>query len=486
MVRRSTVGLSRSSLLRMLAVVVAGACGSDSPTQNTGGGGGAAPTVVSTNPGSSAAGVSTGTSITATFSAEMDPASINANTFTLSGGVIGTVSYSSLVATFAPAASLAAGTSYTATITTGAKSAAGTPLASSYSWSFTTLAAPIGQIVFPLAVGKKWLYDDTTRGTVCSASGCSTSTFGGQSVLLVDSQLTLGGEQAARVRQFRVAHNGGFDVRTMYLAQRASGLAKYSVSEAAWRTVLSTTSSSFSNGAFLLAGGPVHAAPHTLSTEPVTVPAGSYSAVSSRHSYTETGQFAPADIFETELESFADGVGLLFATQSYSYDDNDPRGIDQSAYSRYALRAVDTFLQPILAAETEANDSGTTALVALPDSVIVSANVAMTDPGAVLSGTAINPDSLGVRRVQDWYRFVAPRSGILNVRLVAERNNVDLDLYVLRTGRAGYDQAGLSTQPAGADETVLVNATIGFTYYIAVQAWNTAGGGRTNYWLYVR
>jgi O-glycosyl hydrolase len=56
--------------------------------------------------------------------------------------VSGTVSYSSSVATFTPSASLAYSTVYTATITTGAQSSAGTALAANYTWSFTTIAAP--------------------------------------------------------------------------------------------------------------------------------------------------------------------------------------------------------------------------------------------------------------------------------------------------------------------------------------------------------
>ena len=47
---------------------------------------------------------------------------------------------SDTVATFTPASSLAAGTSYTATVS-GAQNDSGTPMSSPFSWSFSTAAA---------------------------------------------------------------------------------------------------------------------------------------------------------------------------------------------------------------------------------------------------------------------------------------------------------------------------------------------------------
>ena len=75
---------------------------------------------------------------------------ITTATFTLMDGVTpvtGTVAYVGLVATFTPNSDLAAGTTYTATITTGAKDLAGNALASDYVWTFTTVAAaPLGPL----------------------------------------------------------------------------------------------------------------------------------------------------------------------------------------------------------------------------------------------------------------------------------------------------------------------------------------------------
>lgn len=94
-----------------------------------------------TVPTDGATGVSTNTKITATFSEEMDPATINTATFILYQGttaVPGTVNYTGVTAVFTPASPLAASTTYIATITTGAKNLAGNPLESDYVWSFTT------------------------------------------------------------------------------------------------------------------------------------------------------------------------------------------------------------------------------------------------------------------------------------------------------------------------------------------------------------
>jgi len=78
----------------------------------------------------------------------MNAATITASTFTLTpqGGaaVSCTVSYNATgsVATLTPSASLSNNTLYTATITTGAQDSTGVALASNYSWTFTTAAAP--------------------------------------------------------------------------------------------------------------------------------------------------------------------------------------------------------------------------------------------------------------------------------------------------------------------------------------------------------
>jgi methionine-rich copper-binding protein CopC len=108
-----------------------------------------APTVTATSPASAATGVSRTANITATFSEAMDAATIDGTTFELrdpAGTLVpAVVSYNATNrrATLNPTPTLAALTTYTATVKGGAadprvKDAAGNALASSKVWSFTT------------------------------------------------------------------------------------------------------------------------------------------------------------------------------------------------------------------------------------------------------------------------------------------------------------------------------------------------------------
>jgi len=107
-----------------------------------------APTVTATSPAAGATGVSRTANVTATFSEAMDPATINATTVTLrdpaNNVVPATLSYNatSRVATLNPSASLALGTTYTATVlggSGGAKDLVGNALAADRVWTFTTV-----------------------------------------------------------------------------------------------------------------------------------------------------------------------------------------------------------------------------------------------------------------------------------------------------------------------------------------------------------
>jgi hypothetical protein len=102
------------------------------------------PTVISVGPPNGIGGVCPNTTVVATFSTAMNPATINTTTFTLDGAasVAGQVTYDapSRAATFTPTSSLALNTLYTATITTGAQDLSGNPLASNFVWTFTTSA----------------------------------------------------------------------------------------------------------------------------------------------------------------------------------------------------------------------------------------------------------------------------------------------------------------------------------------------------------
>jgi len=107
------------------------------------------PGVVSASvlPPNGSSGICPNTVVTAVFNKAMNPTTINTTTFTLSssgGSVTGGVMYdpATQTATFTPVApGLAVSTTYTATITTGAKDQFGNGLAADFTWSFMTAAA---------------------------------------------------------------------------------------------------------------------------------------------------------------------------------------------------------------------------------------------------------------------------------------------------------------------------------------------------------
>src|SRR6185295_9541410 len=110
-----------------------------------------APTVLSKTPAAGAPGVSTATTVTATFSEAIAAATVNTTTFELRNAantlVASTVTYdvASRTATLRPNAVLAADAVYTARLHGGAtdpriKDVAGNALAADVSWSFTTAA----------------------------------------------------------------------------------------------------------------------------------------------------------------------------------------------------------------------------------------------------------------------------------------------------------------------------------------------------------
>jgi hypothetical protein len=88
--------------------------------------------------------------VSAIFSEPMDPLTITTLTFLLQQGttpVTGIVIYNpqSLTASFLPTVDLSPNTAYTATITTGVRNIAGSPLPSNMVWSFTT-SPTVGQV----------------------------------------------------------------------------------------------------------------------------------------------------------------------------------------------------------------------------------------------------------------------------------------------------------------------------------------------------
>lgn len=98
------------------------------------------PTAGTPSPADGATRISVSSPVTVTFSEAMDPSTITATTFTLDNATSGTVSYNPVtrVATFSAVPRLKYATTYTATVSSGAKDLAGNPLAAPIVWTFAT------------------------------------------------------------------------------------------------------------------------------------------------------------------------------------------------------------------------------------------------------------------------------------------------------------------------------------------------------------
>jgi methionine-rich copper-binding protein CopC len=151
-----------------LALLCAAGCAGSDPTGDTDAGNndagpGSTPSVSSTSPVAGAAGVSLTSAFAVIFSEAMDPSTLTTSTFTVTASngssVAGMVTYSGVTAVFRPSAALTASTSYTASLSTGAKSQGDVALDASYSWTITTSATA-----------------DTTAPTVDSTSPASAAT----------------------------------------------------------------------------------------------------------------------------------------------------------------------------------------------------------------------------------------------------------------------------------------------------------------------
>ncbi|CAM3104076.1 ice-binding family protein [Flavobacterium frigoris] len=128
----------------IVMVVLFTGCSNDDNTQSTPAPTPApTPTVTSTSPLNSDTNVARNKVVSVDFSIAMDASTINSTTFTVKQAgttVLGAVSYSGTTAKFVPATVLAANTLYTATLTTGVKSADGKALSANKQWEFTTTA----------------------------------------------------------------------------------------------------------------------------------------------------------------------------------------------------------------------------------------------------------------------------------------------------------------------------------------------------------
>ena len=146
-----------------------------------------APTITFKSPSNGATGIAIDTTISATFSKEIDQSTVSGN-FTLSNGgsVSGSLSYSGggTIATFTPDSSLSYSTLYTASVTTGVKDSVGNAMAAGEAWSFTTAGEPFSTEIKKLlasdaAASDKFGWSVAVDGTVAIVGANSVNSSAG-------------------------------------------------------------------------------------------------------------------------------------------------------------------------------------------------------------------------------------------------------------------------------------------------------------------
>lgn len=137
------IGPLRWLTAMLLAAALAACGGGDLAAED-----GVAPGVSSVSPANNAVSVALDSSVSATFSGAINPATLNTTTFTLSEAgllpVAGSIALQGQTATFTPSGLLAPSTTYVSRIKGGAagvKDPAGTPLPVDVVWHWTTVAA---------------------------------------------------------------------------------------------------------------------------------------------------------------------------------------------------------------------------------------------------------------------------------------------------------------------------------------------------------
>lgn len=398
--------------------------------------------------------------------------------------------------TFTPAEPLAYDFSYWALVDSSLTDLAGNTMAAHYSWTFSTESEPAPPVEFPLAQGNAWLYTSESSATVWTASGVSTSTFEGLRVLYVEEPAFWEGRNGWLLRSYTLDQTltteSALRSEYFYLAQDHLGLYRASTKydQGAWMNVAQYYELEFDDSAFLIAGGPAHSDGSTLSAESVTVPAGDFETIRIEHDYSSTGPYASEDIFETRREYFADGVGLVAATWDYTFDDNDPSGIDISTDGFASLaEAMNGPSLPYLAAEFEPNDSPGHGLAqTMPQTSIISGQVHIDDAFtevleedvACIYTLCIKPNIDENYYMQDWYRIEITTAGQYRLDLVYDYYDAtndswnDLDLYFFReldASNIGF-MARADADVNTPEWMILLHLDVGI-YYAAVQAWNT-------------
>ena len=178
------------STIAILSIVLFTGCAKDDFVEVLG----ECPIVNATSPVDGAFSVPLSKTITATFNKEMNPATITAASYKVTADgvpIAGTISYTGLVASFDPTASLLANTIYTATITTLVKDEAGNALQTNYVWMFTTGISPFVMATSPINEAVNVALNETVTATFNKPM--NPSTINTNSFILTQAGTTVAG-----------------------------------------------------------------------------------------------------------------------------------------------------------------------------------------------------------------------------------------------------------------------------------------------------
>lgn len=187
-----------------------------------------APSIISVNPLPNATAVPLSGKITVTFNEEVKSESVSLSSFILNRGITaipGTLSVSGSTLTFTPSAELAGNALHSVTVTKEVKDAAGNPMTTDYSWSFTTLGdviAPAVSSVSPLANAtgvQTNVRPSVTFSEIIDPSSVTTSTFS-----LKNGALTVAGAVSVSGNSITFTPASALSGNTTYSVTAAKGI----------------------------------------------------------------------------------------------------------------------------------------------------------------------------------------------------------------------------------------------------------------------
>ncbi|GAA2109871.1 hypothetical protein GCM10009841_31480 [Microlunatus panaciterrae] len=324
------------------------------------------PTVTDRQPAAGATGVSVGSSVSATFSEAVDPASISLTLTGPAGAVTGAKSYDSATRTvaFTPGSSLATSTTYTVNLS-GAKDAAGNVM-DPLSWTFSTAATSSG---CPCSI-----WADTATPAVASTNDSSAVELG------VKFRADRNGFVTG-IRFFKGTGNTGTHVGSLWTSAgtRLAQVTFSGESSTGWQRATFTS--------------PVSVSANTTYIASYYAPVGRYSS--------DNDYFASASTVRgplTALRDGTDGGNGVYRYGASGFPNSTYRSSNYWVDVVFDTSSVDTTAPVVVAQSPAAGASGvptTTSVTATFSEPVTAGSVAMElrGPGNVLVPAAVSYDS---------------------------------------------------------------------------------------------